>query len=494
MNSVGRVGILALVVGVGGLSAGCSARHRQSVADKAGGSGGGPVVLRLGVSDGPELAESRLARYFAAQVAKLSQGRLKIRVTFLAAGSSTPDVEARTIELVRAGRYDLGWVAARAWDELGVTSFQALQAPFLITNYPLLDRVLTSPLATEMLAGLKDEDVVGLALIPGLLRHPISVKRPFVSRADFAGAHIRDLPSRATDGLLQALGAVPVHVSNDDFGSELAQARIDGTELSIINAPIGGILTANVAFFPKVLTLFTGKRAFAGLSDDQQDILREAAKRTLKHNASFPVRTALAFEGLLARQYCRLPGRIVLASKDERAELVRAAQPVYRLLERHPQTKAEIVQIRAMKAALRSPPPIVVPSSCLGPGQQAELSGRRSPSVLNGTYHLLLTAAAARAFGPPADTQASSYPIVITTVLRDGKWMANADQPPDIGTYSITGNAFALRLGDVMRFTFVRDPGGTLHLRPIPPMDRGDQFVWAGAPWLRVGPPTRKIP
>jgi TRAP-type C4-dicarboxylate transport system substrate-binding protein len=497
VNSVARLGIVALIVGVASVSVGCSARHRSNVADKAGGSGGGPVVLRLGVSDGPGLAESKLARYFAAQVAQLSQGKLRIHVAFLAAGSKTPDVEARTIELVRAGKFDLGWVAARAWDELGVQSFQTLQAPFLITSYPLLDRVLKSPLATEMLAGLKGQDVVGLALIPGLLRHPIGIKRPLVSRSDFVGARVRDLPSKATDALLRALGAIPLHVSNDDVGQELARERIDGEELSIVNAPIGGILTANVAFFPKVVTLFASKRAFAALSDDQRDILRTAAERTLKYilRVSSPVRAALSFEGVLARQYCRYQGRIVLATEQERAELVRAAQPVYRRLERNAQTRAEIAQIRAVKASLPSPPPIVVPSSCLGPGRRVGLGAERSPSILNGTYHRVLTAADARAFGPPATAPGSTFPLVITEVLRDGKWMANSDQPPDVGTYSVRGNEVVFRLGsDVMRFTFSRDPNGTLHLRPILPMDRGDQFVMAGAPWLRVGLPTRSIP
>ena len=490
MRNVTRVGVVALVVGVGGLSVGCSARHRSNVVDKAGESGGGPLVLRLGVSDGPGLAESPLARYFATQVSQLSRGKLRIRTTFLAAGSSTPDVEARTIELVRAGRYDLGWVAARAWDELGVTSFQALQAPFLITNYPLLDKVLTSRLATEMLVGLKGEDVVGLALIPGLLRHPIGIKRPLASLSDFAGARVRDLPSRATDALLRALGAVPVHVSGDDFG----QARIDGEELSIVNAPIGGILTANVAFFPKVLTLFAGKRAFARLSDDQRNTVRTAAERTLKYilRISSPVRAALAFEGVLARQYCHLPGRIALATEQEQAQLARAARPVYAQLERDPQTKAEIGRIRAIKASLPSPPPVTVPSQCLGPSQLVGLGASRSPSILNGTYHRVQTAAAARAFGLPAN---GSFPLVVTEILRDGKWMVTSDQPPEVGTYSIRGNEVTFRLGsDVMRFAFSRDPDGTLHLRPILPMERGDQFFMAGAPWLRVGPPTRRIP
>jgi hypothetical protein len=42
----------------------------------------------------------------------------------------------------------------------------------------------------------------------------------------------------------------------------------------------------------------------------------------------------------------------------------------------------------------------------------------------------------------------------------------------------------------VKRFTFSRDPDGTLHLRAIPPMDPGDEWIMAGAPWKRVGPPS----
>jgi hypothetical protein len=489
MTSVRRIGAFALAVGVAALVAGCGTGGGSAVPDKAGG-GGGPVVLSLAASDGPDIAESRLATYFAAQVGRLSRGKLRIQVRFAAAGNDAADVEARTIELVRGGHFDLGWVAARAWDEVGVNSFQALQAPFLITSYPLLDRVLESPLGRSMLAGLDSRDIVGLGLIPGLLRHPVGDERPLVSLADFDGARVRDLPSKAMDALLRALGAIPVHVGR----AALARARLVGEELSLPNSPVGAIVTANVAFFPKVMTLFAGRGAFAALSDGQRRILRTAAERTFRHNASFPVRTELAFEGVLARGYCRVPGRIVLATGREMATLVRAAQPVYTEMERDPRVKAEIAQVRALKAALPAPPPISVPSSCLGPSRPTALRGRRSPSILNGTYHRLLTAATARAFGR-AVTEPGAYPQVITTVLRDGRWSANSDQPPDVGTYSVGGNEVVFRLGgDVMRFTFSRDPDGTLHLRPIPPMNLGDEFVMAGAPWIRVGPPTGNVP
>jgi len=174
---------IALAVVLCSLVAGCGSR---GASDKVGGPAGS-TMLRLGVSDPRDAAESQLARYFATQVERLSRGRIRVEVTYDAGGTGTPYVERRTIELVRGGRFDLGWVAARAWDEVGVTSFEALQAPFLITSYPLRDKVLRS-LGPEMLAGLPRGDVVGLALIPGLLRHPVGITRSS-SRSPTIAAH-----------------------------------------------------------------------------------------------------------------------------------------------------------------------------------------------------------------------------------------------------------------------------------------------------------------
>jgi TRAP-type C4-dicarboxylate transport system substrate-binding protein len=463
-----------------GLVAGCSS-HRA--ADKLGGPAG-PTVLRLAASDPEAVAESAQARYFAAQVRQLSSGRLRIAVTFDAGGTGAPDGERRTIELVRSGRYDLGWVPTRAWDELGLTSFEALQAPFLITSYPLLGKVLRS-VGPEMLAGLGDRRLVGLGLIPGLLRHPVGIAHPLVALADFDGARVRDFPSRASDALLRALGAVPAHVSNADLGLELARSRIDGEEMSLANSPFPAPVTANVTLFPKVLTLFVSKQAFSRLGKDDQEVLRAAAGRTFAHVSTFTLKEGLAFESVLARGYCAVTGRILLATARERAALVRAAAPVYTHLRRDAKTSEWISRIRALKASTPDAAPITVPASCLGLGTTASAAGRgpvRPPNILNGTYHRVLTG------------HGNAHPLVITEVLRDGKWVMNASRPADRGTYSIQGHVLTIRLAKhAMRFRFRRDPNGTLHLSPILPMESGDRWIMAGAPWIRVGPPTSRF-
>jgi TRAP-type C4-dicarboxylate transport system substrate-binding protein len=487
-RAIGRVVPALTFALLAGALTGCGA---SGSADKAGGSGA-PTVLRLANSNGLQHADVPAVRYFAAQVAKLSGGKLRIHVVYGAAGDEA-GAEARIARMVQAGKFDLGWIGARAWDELGVKSFQALQAPFLITDYTLLDRVADSPLAGKMLAGLNGDGLVGLALVPDLLRHPVGLRRPLVSPADFAGARMRFPPSKATAALLTALGAVPVEVSDGAPPTGSGDGRLDGEELSFPKAFSGTIVTGNVTFFGKVITLFAGRRVYDRLSERQRTVLRKAAGNTLRQVRGHP-----PSESSLARAFCENYGRIVLASRRDLAALVRAARPVLAQLEADPQTKTYIKEIRKLKATVRADPPLVVPKGC-SHSQRAgpAASGKpRSPSIVNGTYRWLLTEAAARAFGPPMTGPDNVYPVVSTAILRDGKWTFTAGDT-DQGTYTVARNRIRFvwpRIGSVLTFTFTQDRDGTLHLTPVPPMDRGDQFVWASQRWRRIGPPIQTVP
>lgn len=496
MTIARAVAIVAVALAAGG-AAGCGSG--KWAADKAGGTQRG-VVLQLGAAYDSLQADAPFATYFAAQVERLSGGKIRIDVVFNAGGGDDPFAEMRVARLVRSGRFDLGWIGVGGWDELGVNSFQALQAPFLITSYPLLERVVTSRLAPEMLAGLTSQHVRGLALIPGLMRHPASISRPLVSLNDFAGARIRVQPSRAADALFRALGAVPVHVEGDGVGASIAFEHLDGHETSFANPPVSSIVSANVTFFPKVLTLVVNDGTFARLDAQQRRILETAARRTLAHTADFPLPRALAYEGVLARWYCKhTPGRVALAGGGQLRALVRSGRPVYAQLERDPLTRRFIGVIRRMKASLPAPPPIRVPVGCQRQRQPPPAGSIRAPSLLNGTYHWRLTKAAALAFGPPASSNANGvhYPIVGAIVLRDGRAMTIDGLPPLIGTYTISGGrvTFLWRdFGYPLTFSFTREPDGALRLRAVHPMDRGDEFVWSGGPWRRVGPPVVTIP
>jgi TRAP-type C4-dicarboxylate transport system substrate-binding protein len=92
--------------------------------------------------------------------------------------------DQRVAQMVSDGDLDMGMIPARAWDTEGVTTLQALQAPFLITSDESLDEIVQSDLQKRLLAGLDAADVVGLALVPEGLRHPAGFDGPLLSVKD----------------------------------------------------------------------------------------------------------------------------------------------------------------------------------------------------------------------------------------------------------------------------------------------------------------------
>ena len=125
-----------------------------------------------------------------------------------AAAGDVDEPKSATVAMVRDGTLDLALVWARAFDTQGITEFEALQAPFLITDAAFLKKVVTSPIAADMLQGLADAGLVGLELLPGTPRYPVGLDHPFLALEDFAGARIKVPKSKVSDEYLLALGAI----------------------------------------------------------------------------------------------------------------------------------------------------------------------------------------------------------------------------------------------------------------------------------------------
>ena len=324
-----------------------------------------PVVIRLGAADPRGRPDTPVVEGFVAAVEELSDGGMRVEVVWEAAGPSGPrdGGEQGVVGLVQDGELDLGWVGARVWDVVGVKSFQALQAPFLITDQELLTEVLASPMADEMIAGLEGAGVVGLGMYPDGLRYPLGYAAPMASLEDFDGAAIRLGPSEATETLIRAFGGRPVYgLNGDELDAAITSGDVDGTEISLGLAPLiaqdvapGSVVTGNVVLFPRVNTLFAGQELMASLSDEQEAILVAAAEEAYAYTASATTEDFGAF--------CEAGGEVATASEAEVAALQRTARPVYRTLEADPQTKAFIDEIHELKEGQSV---VDAPSSCGG--------------------------------------------------------------------------------------------------------------------------------
>jgi TRAP-type transport system periplasmic protein len=105
------------------------------------------VTLQLAVTDPQGRASEPMVLEFIEQVKTLSDGKITIEPGWF----SEAGQENVVIQDVRTRVVDLGLVGSRAWNGEGVTSFDALQAPFLIDNDALAEAVATSDTAKQML-------------------------------------------------------------------------------------------------------------------------------------------------------------------------------------------------------------------------------------------------------------------------------------------------------------------------------------------------------
>jgi TRAP-type C4-dicarboxylate transport system substrate-binding protein len=350
-----------------------------SNADKAGGTRTAPpVVLTLANHE----KNQQDVQYWLEEVQRRSGGSLRIQVTDRWRDQEFAYDKA-TIADVQAGKVQLAKVNARAYDTVGVDSFQALVAPFLIDNYTLQRRVLESDLMGQMLAGTGKLGLVGLAVLPTWLRKPLGVSRPLVTVEDYRGARVGTREGEVAKATFQALGATPVGTIPG-----VRRSGLDGIELDFgLNEyeQQAKAFTSNVTLWPRPVTLVINRKTFESLTPGQQDALREAGAAVLTRQLDEQQKISAEGGGVL----CQRGLRFVHASSQDLAALRRAVQPVYDKLEGNAQTKSFLRRILAMKHETRDASTPDSPSC--SPSKAAAGAADQNATVLDGVYRTSVT-------------------------------------------------------------------------------------------------------
>jgi C4-dicarboxylate-binding protein DctP len=354
-------------------------------ATKAGGTVPHPITIVMQESD---LADPP-ANYFIAQVQKLSGGRIRI-VPGTAYPSSDSRNEPRLVRAVRSGKAQMAYIPSRAWEEASqVAAFRALQAPLLVTNYPLLRRITNGPIGQSMLKRLSSIGVVGLGLVPDRLRRLLGSK-PLDSAASLHGARIRPVTSPTGELALKALGAVPVTIaSSRAAGPEIKSGKIDGVESDTISIENNGYMTyahdlvANLVPFAKTTTIAINQSLFDSLSSGDRGILQAAAAATVAHT------NPAAAERADMPELCRQNIQLVMATPGELASLEPLARSVYPKLEQDPTTRREIHAIERLKATETAPTKVSDIPACPKTHASQSVSAGNGPPA--GTYTATLS-------------------------------------------------------------------------------------------------------
>ena len=483
MSGRARLATVALAVIAVVVAGGCGGGGGSG--DKAGGSGE-PVVLRMANAYG-DLQTAPVIEHFVSQVKERSGGNLRVKAVSRW-GDYADDAEQQVVRAVAAGKADLGWAGARVFDTMGVPSFQALQAPMLIDNYALEQAVAASDMPGQMLQGLDKVGVRGLGVLPDGLRKPIAVKHPVLGLGDWRGIAFGTLKSAGQAEAIRALGATPMEVFRRSRNQALLDGRLQGLEMDLfvyqhgVPAQSAPYATANLNLWPQMDVLFANPGRLGALTQQQRGWLQQAAQDAAGRAGALADRDAQSLE-----QACQSGARFANASPADLAALRGAFAPVYASLERDPRTKTFIERIQALKRSTSAEAPLAIPAGCTGKTPQRSAAGTGTvPAALNGTYRWAITREEARKGGEP-DWQ-EEYPTVVTAILEDGHMDQGPGEPGT--TYTVNGDRITFDVpawGSTLTFTFSVDGKGNLHLTPVAPMDKGDQFVWSRKVWTRIG-------
>lgn len=479
VNGRRRGTVVCTLAGVALVAGACSGPGSDG--DKAGGAEQTePQVLTMAQPNGvPPLQ----LQSWADEVSERSSGTLEIDFkNDWRKGEA--DYESGTIEDVRGGKVDMGWVGARAFDRLGVNSFQALLAPLLIDSYDLQGAVFDAGVPDQMLEGVEEIDLVGIAVLPGPMRKVLGVSKPFVKPTDFAGTIVGLQDSAVADKTLTALGATPRPVPSaaeldglDGYEQQLSSIRRNhySTEARYV--------TTNVNLWPRPLVIVMGAEAFESLPPEQHDTLRQAAV------AAVP--TALddsrADDDEAAPALCREGMTLAVASQSDLAELRTAVQPVYEQLDTDPATKAYIHTILDLKANLDADPEA---PTCPAPDAESASAS----AFPEGTYEMALTQQEAidGCLGVEVEYAETLFELTLDAgsleQFEELGGRGGQRQAGFIGTYEVFRDRIELTDDQgtmTARWTF---DGKNLTFTDLEGGECGDVTVWTTHPWVLVRP------
>jgi len=237
-----------------------------------------PIVLHMS----NQLEDQQPLEIYARQVDRLTHGAVRIDV-----GSNAyrgqPDAEQRIVADVRDGRAQMGWVGSRVLDALGDHLFAPLTAPLLIDSYALEQRVMEQPaLIGPMVGSLRSLGVVGLGVLPGVMRRVLGINGPIRRPEDLHGQVVGIAKSDLSAQSVRALGAVPRTLGPmaPDTGLSALESQLDAIYGNLYFTQMSAV-TADLALWPRPLVLIVNPSVFARLTGEERSALRDAARQVV---------------------------------------------------------------------------------------------------------------------------------------------------------------------------------------------------------------------
>lgn len=247
------------------------------------------IVLRA-ADNQPEDYPTVQGLYFMADYLEAaSDGRIVMEVY---PGGQLGD-ERSTIEQVQLGVLDIVRTSTSPVGEF-YTPMGVYSLPYIFRGETHMWKVVNGPIGRELLDGLSEAGLRGLAYYDSGSRNFYTTEVPIRSVADLDGLRFRTQQSQVVLDMMEALGAEPVPMAFEEVYSSLQTGVIDGAENNFPSYGPFGVSHFEVAPYftadgharvPEVVMV--SEQVWQGLAPEDQALIREAAL------ASVPVQAAL---------------------------------------------------------------------------------------------------------------------------------------------------------------------------------------------------------
>lgn len=236
-------------------------------------------MIRFGYGLNENSNQGRAVKLFAEEVAKASNGKLKVRA-FGAASLGSDDQMQRAL-IGGAQEMMVGSTATL----VGISKEMAVwDTPFLFSSAQQADAVLDGPVGRRIMDKLEEKGLVGLVYWENGFRNLTNNVRPVTRLEDFSGIKLRVMPNPVFLETFRLMGANALPLPFSELFTALETRAVDGQE-----NPFNTILTSrfyevqkyltvtNHAYSPWIVTV--SKRWWDKLSETEQGILLEAARK-----------------------------------------------------------------------------------------------------------------------------------------------------------------------------------------------------------------------
>ncbi|UJQ94739.1 TRAP transporter substrate-binding protein [Mariluticola halotolerans] len=261
---------------------------------------------------------------FAELVAEKTEGRVTIQ-TF---GNGVLGNEPQMQSSLQGGFLDV--MVGPTSNLVGtIPEFLIFDLPFFYADFNAVDAVMDGAVGDALFAKLDDMGLVGLAYWDNGFRHMTNAIRPINTVEDMAGLKIRVIPNPLFISTFEAVGTNPVPLPYPELYNALESHTVDAQE-----TPVGLIYASkfyevqdHLALTGHVYTpyvLLASKRWFDGLSEQDQQLVLEAAQESAEYQRSLSRDDADRLTGLLQEEGME----VTRLSEEEMAKLRDAVAPV----------------------------------------------------------------------------------------------------------------------------------------------------------------------